>query len=71
MDAAPAMGVSTNDLRSASSSEQSDSQNLLAGGFPVSWSTLTGGLLSATVLGLLAVWTLKRRRRFARAGVYR
>ncbi len=71
MDAAPATGVSTNDLRSASSSEQSDSQNLLAGGFPVSWSTLTGGLMTATVLGLLVVWTLKRRRRFARAGVYR
>jgi hypothetical protein len=30
---------------------------------------MTGGLLAAALLGVLAVWTLKRRRRFPRAAL--
>ncbi len=70
-DASPAIGLSTNDARPASTHEGSDSRDLLVGGFPVSWSAMTGGLMTAALLGLLAMWTLKRRRRFVRAGVYR
>ncbi|MBA3742553.1 D-alanyl-D-alanine carboxypeptidase [Sporichthya sp.] len=69
VDADPAIGVSTNEAPPASSG--ADAQDLLVGGVPLGWSAMTGGLVTATLLGLLTGWTLKRRRRLARAGVYR
>ncbi|HUR74887.1 MAG TPA: D-alanyl-D-alanine carboxypeptidase [Sporichthya sp.] len=71
LDAVPAIGVSTNDAPSSSSHDGSGSGDLLAGWFPLGWSATTGVLLAAALLGLLTTWTLKRRRRFARAGAFR
>ena len=70
VDALPSIGVGTNEARASSESAGSAARDLLRGGFPFHWSTMTGGLVTA-VLGPLAVWTRKRRRRFDRAGAYR
>lgn len=67
-DDAAAVGVSTNEAPASVLSEAT-SDDLLVGGFPLGWSL--GGLATAAVLGILARMTVARRRRFARAGVYR
>lgn len=71
LDADPAIGVSTNEARASSNDSASGSRNMLLSGLPLGWPAIAGGLLAATVLGLLAMGILKRRRRFARAGAYR
>jgi D-alanyl-D-alanine carboxypeptidase (penicillin-binding protein 5/6) len=63
-DTAPAIGVSTNDIRPGALGAASKDQ---LAGFPVRWSTLTGGLMTAVVLGLLVMWPVKRRRARPRA----
>jgi D-alanyl-D-alanine carboxypeptidase (penicillin-binding protein 5/6) len=63
-DTAPSVGYSTNDIRTVSSDGTSKEK---LSGFPVSWTTATGALMSAAVLGLLAMWPVKRRRRLVRS----
>ncbi len=70
VDVVPAMGVSTNDVRPAGAGNEAGSGDLL-GGFPTPSSTMAGGLLTVVLLGAAAMWSLKRRRRYTRLGVYR
>lgn len=71
LDVVSAAGVSTNDERPASFAKQSESEGLLTGGFPLPSTAMTGGILAAALLGVGAMLSIKRRRRFAAAGVYR